>query len=142
VATGKLYRQRGSKGFGKPVGDPRDARGLYAAMRRFIEYRAIAGSTESGLYSSERYIRDFIAWADARAVTHPEHVSQAVLERYQRYLHHYRKKDGAPLSIASRRSKITPLRSFFKWLTKTGYRPTRPRRSNCRAPSGACRATS
>lgn len=126
MATGKLFRQRGSRGFIKSVGDPRDARGLYAAMRRFIEYRAIAGSTESGLYSSERYIRDFIEWADARAVTHPEHVSQAVLERYQRYLHHYRKKDGAPLSVASRRSKITPLKSFFKWLTRTGQIPANP----------------
>jgi integrase/recombinase XerD len=125
-ATGKVYRQRGSKGFGKPVGDPRDARGLYAAMRRFIEYRAVVGSTESGLYSSERYIRDFIAWADARAVSHPEHVSQAVLERYQRWLHHYRKKDGAPLSVSSRRSKITPLKSFFKWLTRTGQIPANP----------------
>lgn len=125
-AIGKMYRQRGSKGFGKPVGDPRDARGLYAAMRRFIEYRALVGSTESGLYSSERYIRDFIAWADARAVTHPEHVSQAVLERYQRWLHHYRKKDGSPLSVSSRRSKITPLKSFFKWLTRTGQIPANP----------------
>jgi integrase/recombinase XerD len=125
-ATGNVYRQRGSKGFVKPVGDPRDARGLYAAMRRFIEYRATIGSTESGLYSLERYIRDFIAWADARAVTHPEHVTQAVLERYQRWLHHYRKKDGAPLSIASRRSKVTPLKSFFKWLTRTGQIPANP----------------
>ncbi|WP_426317958.1 site-specific tyrosine recombinase XerC [Pseudoduganella sp. R-43] len=125
-AIGTVYRKRGSKGFGKPVGDPRDARGLYAAMRRFIEYRATTGSTESGLYSSERYIRDFIAWADVRAVTHPEHVSQAVLERYQRYLHHYRKKDGAPLSVASRRSKIVPLKGFFKWLTRTGQIPANP----------------
>lgn len=122
----KPFRTRGSKGFNKPVGDPRDARGLYAAMRRFIEYRAVIGCTESGLYSAERYIRDFIVWADARSVTHPQHVTQAVLERYQRWLYHYRKKDGAPLSVASRRSKITPLKSFFKWLTRTGQLPANP----------------
>ncbi|MFJ1472297.1 site-specific tyrosine recombinase XerC [Massilia orientalis] len=113
-------------GFSTPVGDPRDARGLYAAMRRFIEYRATIGNTESGLYGLERYIRDFIVWADARAVMHPEHVTQAVLERYQRWLHHYRKKVGSPLSVSSRRSKITPLKSFFKWLTKTGQIPANP----------------
>lgn len=112
--------------FTKPVGDPRDARGLYAAMRRFLEHRGIIGSTESSLYNLERYIRDFIAWADARSVTHPEHVSQAVLERYQRHLYYYRKKDGAALSIASRRAKIVPLRSFFKWLTRTGHIPANP----------------
>jgi len=112
--------------FAKVVGNPQDAKGLYCAMRRFVEHRAVQGSTESGLYSIERYLRDFIDWADARSVTHPEHVSQAVLERYQRYLHYYRKKDGAALSIASRRAKIVPLRGFFKWLTRTGQIPANP----------------
>jgi len=118
----KSNRQR----FTKIVGNPQDAKGLYCAMRRFVEHRAVSGSTESGLYSLERYIRDFILWADARSVTHPEHVSQAVLERYQRHLYYYRKKDGAALSIASRRAKIVPLRSFFKWLTRTGQIPANP----------------
>ena len=121
------FRTRGPKQrFSKPIGDPRDARGLYAAMRRNIEHRAVMGSTESGLYGAERYLRDFIEWADARSVTHPEHVTQAVLERYQRWLYYYRKKDGAPLSVASQRSKLTPVKSFFKWLTRTGQIPANP----------------
>ena len=112
--------------FSKPVGDPRDARGLYAAMQRFIEYRGTIGSTEWSLYNLERSIRDFIGWADERAVTHPEHVTQAVLQRYQRWIYYYRKKDGAPLSITSQRGKIIPLRVFFKWLTRTGQLPANP----------------
>lgn len=112
--------------FSKPIGDPRDAHGLYAAMRRFIEHRGVIGATESSLYGLERYIRDFIAWADERAVTHPQHVTLAVLERYQRWLYHYRKADGAPLSVASRRGKIIPVRVFFKWLTRTGQIPANP----------------
>jgi integrase/recombinase XerD len=122
----------GSKGgkprqrFGKQVGDPRDALGLFAAMRRFIEHRGMLGATEASLYSLERYIRDFIGWADERSVTHPQHVTQAVLERYQRWLYHYRKADGAPLSIASQRGKLVPLRSFFKWLTRSGQIPANP----------------
>jgi integrase/recombinase XerD len=112
--------------FSKPVGDPRDALGLFAAMRRFIEHRGVLGATETSLYSFERYIRDFIGWADARSVTHPQHVTQAVLERYQRWLYHYRKANGAPLSIASQRSKLVPLRSFFKWLTRSGQLAANP----------------
>lgn len=107
-------------------GDPKDATGLYAAMRRFLEHKAVIGSTEAGLFSAERYIRDFILWADERSVTHPQHVSRPVLERYQRWLHHYRKKDGAPLSIASQRAKLVPLRAWFKWLTRTGEIPANP----------------
>lgn len=113
-------RKDGGKRFVTPVGNPADARGLYAAMCRYLEHLAIKGYTEQGRVGAERYIRDFIGWADARGVTHPEHVTRPVLERYQRWLHHYRKKDGAPLSIASQRSKLVPLRGFFKWLTRSG----------------------
>lgn len=119
---GDVRRQR----FSKPVGNPSDARGLYAAMRRFIEHRSVLGATEASLYNLERYIRDFMVWADERAVTHPQQVTQAVLERYQRWLYHYRKANGAPLSISSRRGKIVPLRVFFKWLTRTGEIPANP----------------
>lgn len=112
--------------YAQVVGDPKDAMGLHAAMRRFIEHKAVLGSTEAGLFSAERYIRDFIIWADERSVTHPQHVSRPVLERYQRWLHHYRKKDGAPLSIASQRAKLVPLRAWFKWLTRTGEIPANP----------------
>ena len=123
---GKCNRNSGPPRFTKVVGDPRDARGLFAAMMRFLEHRAVLGSTEVSRYNSERYLRDFIEWADARSVTHPEQVTQAILERYQRWLYHYRKKNGAPLSIASQRSKLVPLRALFKWLTRTGQLPANP----------------
>lgn len=126
MRTGTKFSNGGKQRFSKQVGDPRDARGMYAAMLRFIEHRGVNGSTEQSLYNFERYLRDFIAWADARSVTHPEHVSQAVLERYQRWLYHYRKSDGAPLSVSSQRSKLVPLRAFFKWLTRTGQLPANP----------------
>lgn len=113
-------RKDGASRFTTTVGNPNDPRGLYAAMRRYIEYLAVRGYTNQGRYSAERYLRDFIAWTDARSVTQPRHVTHSVLERYQRWLHHYRKKDGGPLSIASQRAKLVPLRGFFKWLTKSG----------------------
>lgn len=118
----KSKRQR----FTKVVGDPRDAKGLYCAMRRFIEHRGVLGGTDSSLYNLERYLRDFIEWGEARNVTHPQHVTQAILERYQRAQYYYRKKDGAPLSIASQRGKLIPVRVFFKWLTRTGQIPANP----------------
>lgn len=113
-------RKDGAQRFTTAVGNPHDARGLFAAMRRYLEQLAMRGYTEQGRYNVERYLRDFIGWADARSVTHPQHVTHAVLERYQRWLHHYRKKDGAPLSVASQRAKLVPLRGFFKWLTRSG----------------------
>lgn len=113
-------RRFASSRYSPSAGAPGDLRGLFAAMRRYLEHRGVLGSTAQGLYSSERAVRDFIVWADERGVTHPQQVTRSVLERYQRWLYHYRKKDGEPLSVASRRSKIVPLRGFFKWLTRSG----------------------
>ncbi len=126
MRTGSKGRNTGKPRFSKVVGDPHDARGMLAAMLRYIEHRGVLGATLPSLINTEGYIRDFIDWADSRSVTHPEHVTQAVLERYQRWLYHYRKKSGAPLSIASQRAKIVPLRGFFKWLTRTGQLPANP----------------
>eukprot|EP01042_Synura_sphagnicola_P001840 gene1840-2163_t len=121
-----VIRKDGTKRFTIPAGNPHDATGLHAAMRRYLEHRAVIGCTEQGRFNTERYIRDFIIWADARSVTHPQHVSHAVLERYQRWLYYYRKEDGAPLASSSQRSKIVPLRGFFKWLTRKGELPANP----------------
>ena len=108
------------------AGAPADLRGLTAAMHRYLEHLGMKGYTGMGRHTTERYIREFTAWGDERGVSHPQQVSRAVLERYQRWLYHYRKKDGEPLAAASQRSKIIPLRGFFKWLTRTGEIPANP----------------
>ena len=108
------------------AGAPNDLRGLSAALHRYLEHLGVRGYRPQGMASAERYIRDFIAWADARSVTHPSQVSRAVIERYQRWLYHYRKNNGEPLSIAGQRCKLVPLRGFFRWLTRTAEIPANP----------------
>ena len=108
------------------AGAPSDLRGLTAAMRRYLEHLGVRGYRPQGIATAERYIRDFIGWADERGVTHPQQVTRQVLERYQRWLYHYRKRDGSPLSVAGQRCKLVPLRGFFRWLTKAAEIPANP----------------
>jgi len=108
------------------AGAPNDLRGLTAAMHRYLEALGVRGYRPQGIATAERYIRDFIVWADERGVTHPSQVSRNVLDRYQRWLYHYRKKNGEPLSIAGQRCKLVPLRGFFRWLTRTAEIPANP----------------
>ena len=108
------------------AGAPNDLRGLTAALRRYLEHLGLRGYRPMGIATADRYIREFIGWADERGVTHPQQVSRQVLERYQRWLYHYRKKDGSPLSAAGQRCKLVPLRGFFRWLTKTAEIPANP----------------
>ena len=44
-----------------------------------------------------------------------------MLERYQRYLFHYRKKNGEPLSFRSQHTRLVPLRVWFKWMTRQNF---------------------
>ena len=51
----------------------------------------------------------------------PAQVTRTSLESYQRYLFHYRKKDGQPLAVASQHSRLAPLKVWFKWLAHRNY---------------------
>ncbi len=105
---------------------PNDTHGLAGALARYLEHLGVRGYRPQGMATAARYINDFIDWASERGLVHASQVSRAVLERYQRWLYHYRKRNGEPLSIASRRCKLVPLRGYFKWLTRTGQIPANP----------------
>ena len=105
---------------------PSDALGLTAALNRYLEHLGTRGYRPMGIATAQRYIRDFIDWCQERGVVHPSQVSRQVVERYQRWLYHYRKRDGTPLSIAGQRCKLVPLRGYFRWLTRQGEIPANP----------------
>jgi integrase/recombinase XerD len=122
-----ILRERGSVSRERlTAGAPNDLRGLSASLRRYLEHLGVRGYRPMGIATAQRYIGEFIAWADERGVTHSSQVSRQVLERYQRFLYHYRKKDGEPLSVAGQRCKLVPLRGFFRWLTRTAEIPANP----------------
>ena len=51
----------------------------------------------------------------------PMEVTRPVLERYQRYLFHYRKRNGEPLTFRSQHSRLVPLRMWFRWMTRQNH---------------------
>src|SRR5881397_486393 len=64
------------------------------------------------------YLKYFTAWATAHGLTKPEEVTRADLERYQRWLYHYRKRTGGPLSVWSQHGRLVAVKGLFRWLTK------------------------
>lgn len=113
--------KKGPKRFLKPVGNPADPDGLFAYLQRYLDYLRVKGCTEATVWGTERYLRDFIAWCDTRALERPHEITKPILEAYQRFLHYYRKADGQPLSHHSQRGKLIPLKGFFKWLTRHNH---------------------
>ncbi len=89
---------------------------LYLAS--FLEWSAARGLSDQTLETRENALRRFIAWCDERDLSHPKDVTLPVLERYQRYLYHYRKPNGEPLTFGTQQTRLVPLKAFFQWATR------------------------
>jgi integrase/recombinase XerD len=48
-------------------------------------------------------------------------VSREVIEKYQRYLYEYKKKDGSPLTFGTQRERLEVVRGYFHYLSKNHY---------------------
>jgi integrase/recombinase XerD len=114
--------KRGRRNPKPVVGDLSDPRGMAVKMNEYLEWMRIKNYSERTVGNRELYLGYFIQWAEERGITKPAEVTKPILERYQRYLYHYRKhRDGKPLSFRSQYSRLVPVRAFFKWLTRYNH---------------------
>ncbi len=99
-------------------GNPNDPEGLYAWLVRHLEALRVKNYSPRTIGNRESNLGFFIAWCDARSIMRPQEVTKPILDRYQRHLFHLRKPNGKPLSFSSQLQRLTPVRSYFKWLTR------------------------
>ena len=101
--------------------------GLYPYMTRFLEWgKVIEGVSKDTTKRRDSALRRFIEWCDDRDIHDPRMITMPILERYQRHLYYYRKADGNPLTSGSQNVIISPLKTFFKWLTREHYINSNP----------------
>ena len=117
MARGK----RGSTTKLSVIGNPNDPQSLYHWMHRFLQYQAERNYSPRTIQNREVYLRYFISWCDERGLNRPNEITKPILESYQRYLYHYRKKNGEPLSVMSQNSRMIPIRALFKWLARNNH---------------------
>ena len=102
-------------------GDPADVRGFPALVAGFIEWMRVTNYSERTVEGRMLALAYFAAFLLERGVSRPVEVTRPVIERYQRHLYHARKKDGQPLSFRYQHGRLTPVRAFFKWLSKNRH---------------------
>jgi integrase/recombinase XerD len=101
--------------------DPLEHLALTRYMEQHFENLLITGYSVDTVRGRRQAIRRFITWCDERSLSEPKEVTKPILESYQRHLFYYRKRDGAPLTLGSQHSALTPLKCFFKWLAKQNH---------------------
>jgi integrase/recombinase XerD len=99
--------------------------GIANAMTRyqaaFHEWEAVMAYSVQTVRSQRHALDRFIAWCEERGLDKPQEVTRPILERYQRHLYHYRKFNGAPLSVSGQLNLLLPLQAWFKWLAKQNH---------------------
>jgi integrase/recombinase XerD len=114
--------RKGQRAEKQPLpGDPRDPIGFIVLSEAFLQWMAVTNYSQATIKNRRTYLRYFIIWCDDRGLTQPSEITRPIVDRYQRYLYYYRKKDGHPLSFRSQHTRLTSVRSFFKWLAKNNH---------------------
>jgi hypothetical protein len=94
---------------------------LAALLEKHLEDLRVKNYSEYTVKGRRVHIGFFLAWCTERGITEPVDVTRTVLESYQRYVFHYRKKNGEPLGFTAQHARLVPLRFWFKWLARQRY---------------------
>ena len=113
--------RKGQKGPPKTIGDPTDPHGFGVLSSLFFEWMRVRNYSERTVENRQNYLRYFVLWCGERGIVQPGEVSKAILERYQRWLYHYRKENGQPLTFGSQFTHLVPVRAFFKWCARQNH---------------------
>lgn len=95
-------------------------------LAAFLEASAAQGLSPRTVESRERLLKRFIAWCAERDLHKPQEITRPILERYRRYLYHYRKRNGEPISFATQQQCLVAVKGLFKWLSKENHLLSNP----------------
>ncbi len=62
-----------------------------------------------------------MSWASQRGLSNANEATPTILQRYQRYLFNYRKRNGDPLTFQTQLNYLVAVRAWFKWLTRKRF---------------------
>ncbi|MGB3410166.1 MAG: site-specific tyrosine recombinase XerC [Microthrixaceae bacterium] len=99
-------------------GDQGDPLAFPAMVTEFCDHMGARGLSTATIEGRRAMVGFLSEWLQDRGVTRPAEVTKPMLDRYQRWLYHYRKADGQPLTFRSQHARLVAVRAFFKWATK------------------------
>ena len=80
-----------------PASTTSDPQGFEHLLTLHLEWLAVRNYSAQTVTNRRERVGYFIVWAEPRGLSRPSEITKPILERYQRYLFHYRKDNGDPL---------------------------------------------
>lgn len=94
---------------------------LEALIDEYLDWIGAHNFSEDTVITRRSYLAYFHGWCRERGLENPTEITRPILERYQRWLFHYRKKNGKPLSVRTQHTRLQAIKSFFQWLARQNY---------------------
>ena len=94
---------------------------LETATGHYLDWLTTHNFSPDTVQARRDYLRYFHDWCRERGLESPTEITRPILERYQRWLFHYRKANGQPLGFRTQTTRLTALKGFFQWLTRHNY---------------------
>ena len=103
----------------KPVPPPVSP--LAAMLERHLHDLQVKNYSEYTVKNRRTHIGFFVQWCHDRGITEHTEITRPILEHYQRWLFHYRQKNGRPLTFRSQLARLVPLRVWFRWMARQRF---------------------
>jgi integrase/recombinase XerD len=94
---------------------------MRALMASFLEWLAVRGYAEESVEYRAYCLHWFAGWCEERGILRAAEVTRPILQRYQRWLFYYRKKNGRPLGVSTQHSRVVMVGVFFRWATRNNF---------------------
>ena len=94
---------------------------MYTLCDEYLVWLSARNFSDDTVRTSRACIGYFLEWCRERSIEDVAEITRPVLERYQRSLYHFRKKDGAPLTFRTQISRLRSLKGWFRWLARQNY---------------------
>jgi integrase/recombinase XerD len=99
-----------------------DPQSLPGMAEKYLEWMATTNYSPGTIRDRRVHLGYFFTWCEERGLTKPHEITKPIIERYQRYLFHYRKiRDGKPLPVRTQHARLVPIRTYFKWLARKNH---------------------
>jgi len=87
----------------------------------YLERLQVHNYTASTIEGRRDALKVFLLWAGERDLTRPATITKPILESYQRHLWRWKKQNGKPLGVSTQRGRLSTLKDFFAYLTKSNH---------------------
>jgi integrase/recombinase XerD len=94
---------------------------LNTILNKYLLHLAGKGFTDNTLRVRRVHIALFLEWCHRLGAITPRQLTKAVFESYQQHLFSHRKRDGKPLALLTRYSRLAQLKVWSKWMTRQNY---------------------